>query len=75
MSRTGRLEIRNFDSLRRAQLIGMLRDSDEFPQLTFSERFLEKQSTDRLRLLLLAARLYGALRATAARTSQRPKMA
>jgi hypothetical protein len=75
MSRTGRVEIHRLDSLRRGQLIGILRDFEECPELVFSEAFLERQPTERLRLLVLAARLYRALKTTAARTTQRPKMA
>jgi hypothetical protein len=75
ISRTGRVEIRHLDSLGRAQLIGILLDFKECPQLTFSQPFLKKQPTDRLRLLLLAARLYRALKATAATTKRSPKMA
>jgi hypothetical protein len=74
-SRTGRVDIRRLGSLRRAQLIGILLDFKECPELTFRQPFLEKQPTDRLRLLLMAARLYRALKATAARATQRPKMA
>ena len=68
-SRTGRVEIRRLDSLRRGQLIGILRDFKECPQLTFSQPWLQEQPTDKLRLLLLAARLCRALKATAARAT------
>ncbi len=69
ISRMGKVEIRHLDSLRRAQLIGMLLDFKECPQLTFSLPWLEEQPTDKLRLLLLAARLCRALKATAARAT------
>jgi len=69
ISRMGKVEIRHLDSLRRAQLIGFLLNFKECPQLTFSQSWLEEQPTDKLRLLLLAARLCRALKATAARAT------
>ena len=52
--------------LRRAQLLGILLDFKDCPQISFSRSWLEEQPTDKLRLLLLAARLYRALKLTAA---------
>jgi hypothetical protein len=69
ISRMGKVETRHLDSLRRAQLIGILLNFKECPQLTFSQSWLEEQPTDKLRLLLLAARLCRALKATAARAT------
>jgi len=69
ISRMGKVEIRHLDSLRRAQLIGMLLDFKECPQLTFSLPWLKEQPTDKLRLLLLAARLCRALKTTADRAT------
>ena len=75
ISRMGKVEIRQIDSLQRAQLIGILLDFKECPQIAFSRSWLEEQPTDKLRLLLLAARLYRALKLTAARPATRPETA
>ena len=73
ISRMGKVEIRQIDSLQRAQLIGILLDFKECPQISFSRSWLEEQPTDKLRLLLLAARLYRALKLTAASPATRPE--
>ena len=75
ISRMGKVEIRQIDSLRRAQLIDILLAFKECPQITFSKSWLEEQPTDKLRLLLLAARLYRALKATATRATASPETA
>jgi hypothetical protein len=75
ISRMGKVEIRQIDSLRRAQLIDILLAFKECPQISFSQPWLEEQPTDKLRLLLLAARLYRALKATAARATPSPETA
>jgi len=61
ISRTGRVEIRHIDSLKREQLIRILMEFKECTPLPINEEWLEEQTTDRLRLLLLAVRLYRAL--------------
>jgi len=75
ISRMGKVEIRQIDSLRRAELIEVLLAFKECPQITFSQAWLEEQPTDKLRLLLLAARLYRALKATATRAIPSPETA
>ena len=66
ISRMGKVEIRQIDSLKRRDLISILLEFKDCPPISFTEPWLEEQTTDRLRLLLLAARLYRALRMRAA---------
>jgi hypothetical protein len=75
ISRLGRVEIRQIDSLRRAQLLGILLGFKDCPQISFSRNWLEEQPTDKLRLLLLAARLYRAVRLRAATPAPSPETA
>ena len=74
-SRMGRVKIRQLDSLQRAQLIGILLDFKDCPQISFSRTWLEEQPTEKLRLLLLAARLYRAVRLRAATPAPSPETA
>ena len=67
--RLGEVEIRQIDSLDQQQLIRLLVEFRKGGSIEFNESWLELQPTDRLRLLLLAARLYRALRTAAARSS------
>jgi hypothetical protein len=71
----GRVKIRQLDSLQRAQLIGTLLDFKDCPQISFSRSWLEKQPTEKLRLLLLAARLYRGLKLRAATPAPSPETA
>jgi hypothetical protein len=68
IARLGKVEIRQIDSLKRQQLINILIEFRECGALEFNKPWLEQLTTDHLRLLLLAARLYRALRAGAARS-------
>jgi hypothetical protein len=61
--------------LRRAQLLGILLDFKDCPQISFSRSWLEEQPTDKLRLLLLAARLCRALKLAAATPAPSPETA
>ena len=74
-SRMGRVKIRQLDSLQRARLICILMDFKDCPQISFSRTWLEEQPTEKLRLLLLAARLYRAVRLRAATPAPSPETA
>ena len=74
-SRMGRVKIRQLDSLQRARLICILMDFKDCPQISFSRTWLEEQPTEKLRLLLLAARLCRGLRLRAATPAPSPETA
>jgi hypothetical protein len=67
--------MRQIDSLQRARLICILMDFKDCPQISFSRTWLEEQPTEKLRLLLLAARLYRAVRLRAATPAPSPETA
>jgi hypothetical protein len=57
-----KLELRLLDLLSRDEILATLRSARDCVPPDFTGEWLEKQCTDRLRALLLAARLIGALR-------------
>jgi hypothetical protein len=57
-----KLELAFLDKLNREELIAKLMESQEGVALDFARDWLDAQSTDRLRLYVLAARLFRILR-------------
>src|SRR5215468_8103423 len=57
-----KLELAFLEKLNREQLITMLMERLDGLSLNFTKDWLEKQSSDRLRLFLLAAKLFRVLR-------------
>jgi hypothetical protein len=56
------LTSREVDLLNREELIDMLLENRDLVRTTFTSEWLARQSTERLRVLLLAVQLYRALR-------------
>jgi hypothetical protein len=67
-----KLELRLLDGQNRDQLIDTLMERKDELRLEFTRQWLEDQSTDRLRLLVLAAKLLSLVRRSESRTFRAP---
>jgi hypothetical protein len=64
-------EIRDIDSLNREELIAQLLEFRDCARTKFTWQWLDRQSTERLQMFLLAAQLYRALLYQASREDHR----
>jgi hypothetical protein len=63
ISQLGNLETRQIDLLDREELMSTILNLKEYTRINFSQHWLNQQPSDRLRMLLLAMKLFRVLRA------------
>jgi hypothetical protein len=61
ISQLGNLETRQIDSLDREELMSTILNLKEYTRINFSQQWLNHQPSDRLRMLLLAMKLFRVL--------------